>query len=354
VSRKGVVIWLAVGLGVTALIVTAPRSESPQVTLAVRRYLANMGLQVVDRTQLPPPGGTLILLNDLRDAEQARSLLQWAEDGGRLVVADPSSVILSLAGASVAGPIGVVGAVELEPRCLVPEVVGVGRVVARASDLALQPAHDEFVSCFPAGDGAFLLTRRYGDGRVTLLGGLTPFTNEMLTDEDNAVFALQVAGPGPEVVFGPPLPATEPPPQGGPWSLLPDRGRLMVVAAIMAAVALALVRARRLGRPVLEEAVAPIPASELVRATARMHRRARTAAYCGRLLRDSTVGRLSRGLGAAGHPEDVMGLLAHASGVPEDRVREILGGPDAKTDDELIHLGRELEELTARARRRTP
>jgi hypothetical protein len=344
---------LVVVLVVATLVLLAPRAESPEATLAVRRYLANMGLQVVDAARPPSPGGTLILLNDLRDARQAGSLLRWAERGGRLVVADPGSVIVTLAGASAAGPIGLVGTAELEPRCLAPEVAGVERIVARVSDVALQPSHDEFASCFPAGGGAFLLTRRYGAGQVTLLGGLSPWTNEMLADGGNALLAFQVAGPGPDVVFGPPLPVGAAP-QGSPWSVLPDRARVVVVAVILAAVGFALVRARRLGRPVIEEPVAPIPASELVRATARMHRRARTAAYCGRLLRDSVAGRLSLGLGAAGRAEDLSRILAHASRVPEDRVEEILRGPDPKSDEELIHLGRELEELRARTRKGTP
>jgi len=355
VSRRGIVIWLAAVLVVAALVLLAPRSERPEATLAVRRYLASMGLQVVDRAQPPPPGGTLILLNDLRDGQQAGSLLRWAARGGRLVVADPGSVIMSLAGASPAGPVGIVGTVELEPRCLAADVAGVERVVVRASDLALQANHEEFVSCLPAGAGAFLLTRRYGAGQVTLLGGLSPLTNEMLADGDNALLALQVASPGPDVVFGPPVPAVgAAAPQGGPWSVLPDRARVAVVAVAVAAVAFALVRARRLGRPVIEEPVAPIPASELVRATARMYRRARTAAYCGTLLRDSVTGRLSRRLGAAGRAEDLTRLLAHASRVPEERVEEILRGPDPQNDEELIHLGRELEELTARTRKGTP
>jgi hypothetical protein len=347
-----VIFWVVGVLAVLAMVLLAPRAENPEDTLAVRRYLANMGLDVVDAARPPPAGGTLILLNDLRDGRQAGSLLRWAERGGRLVVADPNSVIVTLAGASPAGPMGLVGLAIVEPGCVAPEVAGVERIVARASDVTLVPSHEDFVSCFPAGEGAFLLTRPYGAGQVILLGGLSPLTNELLAEGDNALMAVQVAGPGPDVVFGPPVPVGAPA-QGTPWSLLPDRARVVVVALALAAVGFALVRARRLGRPVIEEPVAPIPASELVRATARMHRRARTAAYCGRLLRDSVVSRLSRRMGAAGRSEDLSRILAHAGRVPEDRVEEILRGPDPKSDEELIHLGRELEELTARAGKET-
>ena len=352
-SRRGVAYWVGAGLVLVLMVVLAPRAESPQDTLAVRRYLANMGLEVVDASRLPPPGGTFILLNDLRDGRQAGALLRWAERGGRLVVADPRSVIVTLAGASADGPIGLVGTVDLEPGCLASEVAGVERIVARASDVALRPTHDDFVSCFPAGGGAFLLVRRHGAGQVILLGGLSPLTNELLRAEDNAVMAVQVAGPGPDVVFGPPVPPGAAP-RGSAWSLLPDRARVVVVALILAAVGFALVRARRLGRPVIEEPVAPIPASELVLATARMHRRARTAAYCGRLLRDAVADKLSRRLGVAGRGQDLSRILAHAGRVPESRVEEILRGPDPTSDEELIHLGRELEELTARTKRGMP
>lgn len=352
-SVRGGVIWLMAVLVVAALVLLAPRAETPDATLAVRRYLTHTALDVADR-EAPPTSGTLIVLNDLRDIAEAQPLLRWTERGGRLVVADPRSVILGLVGAFPAGPVGFVGPTELEPGCLAPEVVGVRRVVARASDVALQAVHEGFVSCFPAGDGAFLLTRRYGEGTVTLLGGLSPLTNEMLTEGDNALFAAQLARPGPAVVFAPPLPAASAPVEGGPWEFLPDRARVIVAAVILAEVAFALVRARRLGRPVLEEPVAPIPASELVRATARMYRRARTAAYCGKILRDATAARFARRVGAFGRGEELARILARTSGVPEERVEEILGGPDSRTDDDLIHLGRELEELTARARSGAP
>jgi hypothetical protein len=351
-SRRGVIVWVVGVLVLLAMMLLAPRAENPEDTLAVRRYLANMGLDVVDAARPPPPGGTLILLNDLRDGRQARLLLRWAERGGRLVVADPNSVIVTLVGASPAGAMGLVGVATVAPGCAAPEVAGVERIVVRASDAALRAFHEDFVSCFPVGERAFLLTRPYGAGRVTLLGGMTPLTNELLAEGDNALLAFQVAGPGPDVVFGPPVPVGARP-RGSAWGLLPDRARVVVIALALAVVGFALVRARRLGRPVLEEPVAPIPASELVRATARMHRRARTAAYCGRLLRGAVAARLSRRLGGAGRPEDLPRILAHAGRVPEERVQQILGGPDPKSDEELIHLGRELEELTARTGRAT-
>ena len=344
--------WVGAIAVLVGLVLLAPRAEDPEATLAVRRYLANIGFEVADAEQPPAPGGTLVLLHDLRAADEARSILRWVEEGGKLVVADPDSAVLDMVGGAAAGPIGLVGTVELQPRCLAPEVVGVGRVTARASDTALLAHDDAFVSCFPAGDGALLLTRRYGEGRVTLLGGVGPLTNELLADADNAVLAAQVAGPGTEVVFAPPQPSGALV-GASAWDLLPDRARVVVVALILSGVGFALVRARRLGRPVREDPVAPIPASELVRATARMYRRAGAVAYCATLLREAYLGRLSRGRWAMAGGEAPVRMVARATGLPQRRVEEILRGPDPHTDDALIRLGLELEELATRARQET-
>jgi hypothetical protein len=347
-SRGGRLFWAAAIVLLVGLGLLAPRAEDPEATLAVRRYLAEMGFRVADGGEPPASGGTLVLLRDLREEGDARTLLRWVEDGGKLVVADPNSVLLGVLGAAPTGPIGLVGTTELEPRCLAPEVVGVGRAAVRASDIALRAADDAFVPCFPGGDGAFLLTRRYGDGRVTLLGGLSPLTNELLRNGDNAVLAAQVAAPGPEVVFGAPVPPGAPA-SGGVWDFLPEGARLLVVATILAGIAFALVRARRLGAPVLEEPVAPIPASELVRATARMYRRAGAVAYCGTLLRQASAARFMKRLWAA-RGDDLPRMVARTSGLPEERVASILHGPEPRTDEALIELGLELEELSARAR----
>ena len=332
-----------------ALVLLTPPAEDPGSTVALRRYLTNLGFEVSDSASPPAAGGTLILLHDLREPEEERSILSWVERGGKLVVADPNSSVLGLVGASRTGPIGFAGTVEVEAACLAPEAVGVATVVVRASDAALRAEAAEFISCLPTGDGAFILTRRYGGGRITLLGGMSPLTNALLTDADNAVLALQIAAPGREVVFGPPLP---PDPSGTTslWDLVPEPARAGGVAMILAVLTFALGRARRLGRPVLEEAVAPIPASELVRATARMYRRGRAVAYCGSLMREVAGVRFSRARGAANRAADLVAAMSHATAVPEDRVRQILNGPPPNTDADLIALGRDLEELTSRAR----
>jgi hypothetical protein len=345
ITRRRVLI--AGTLAILALLVLlTPRSEDPDSTLALRRYLENLGVEVSERDGLPIDGGTLVLLADIRGPDEAQPILDWVGAGGDLVVADPMSSIVEMVGGSAGATLGFGGALDLKPGCVAPAVVGVDRVVARATDLVLVAGDPALVSCFPVGNGALLLTRAYGEGTVTLLGGSSAFTNALLREADNAVFAAGVMGSGSEVVFGPP--ATAVPGSSGLWDTLPDRARAAVWAIIAAVVAFALVRARRLGQPMVEEPIAPIPGSELVRAAGRMYRRARATAYAGTLMRQATVARMSRRFGTAG-AHDLSGAVARASGLPRERIEEILAGRDPRDDAELMTLGTDLERLSAGA-----
>lgn len=349
-TRRRVILVVATVIGLGMLIGLTPRSEDPDSTLALRRYLANLGLTVNEGADLPTPGGTLVLLADVRTTDDAQPLLDWAQGGGHLVVADPASEIVGMVGAVTGPPLGWAGLHELEPGCMSAAVVGVERIVVRAADRILVANDPAFITCFPVDYGGLLLTRAFGDGTVTLLGGATAFSNALLPEADNAVLAAGLAGPGPEVRFGPPATGV-----GGPtstWDALPDGGRAALIAIIAAAVAFALVRARRLGGPVIEEPIAPIPGSELVRAAGRMYRRARTPGYAGSLMRRAAISRLSKRLGVV-DARELSGALARLSELPRERIEEILQGPAPRDDDELMALGADLEAVTTRAEMRS-
>lgn len=339
-----VAVWLSIVMLLGVLLVLMPRAESGESTLALRRFLAGAGIEVSQGGLPPSPEGTFLLLHDLRSREEARSLLDWAASGGRLVVADPASAIVGLAGAEAGEPLGLVGAQTREPACLAEEVVGVRRIVARASDRALRG--DPFVSCF----GGLAMVRAHGQGSVVLLGGFTAFTNEYLRSADNALFALRVLGRGPTVTFGSPTP-----PQGGSpamsvWAALPDRAKAMIVAIVVAAVAFAAVRGRRLGTPLTEEPIAPIPASELVRATSHLYRRSRSLGHAARVMRASTRARIGRRFGVEAGHDELRAIAANATGMPPERVEEALAGPEPRSDEELIRLGSLLAEVETKAR----
>lgn len=341
--RGALVTMVLAGLVVGGVLLAGPPADEH---LALRRFLSERGLSVFSSSDAPTPPGTLVLLSDVRTPGQAEALLRWVERGGRLVVADPRSPVLGLLGVDVGDPIGLFGTVTMSPGCPAPEVVGVEEIVADAGGVSVVPAGPDAVACFlrPGGPSVVFVDR--GEGRVAILGGGSFLTNDLLDEGDNAILALRVVGDEGPVVFGP----AAPPGARGPglWVLLPAPARLLVVEVAIGGMLFALARARRLGRPVIEEPIAPIPGGELVRATAALYRRSRAAAFCGRLLRRSAFERLSRRVGGSPDLSDrgFADLVAGSSGLPRDRVEVALVGPEPENDGELLALANDLSDIT--------
>jgi hypothetical protein len=181
-----------------------------------------------------------------------------------------------------------------------------------------------------------------------VLGGFSPFTNALLDHADNAAFAEQVLGASQPVVFGstvvPGTPATVGR-EKGVWGSLPAAAKATLVAVAIAALFFVLVRGRRLGKPVLEEPLSPIPAGELVKATGKLYRKAGARRFAADLMRTGTATQTARRLGlpASTPPDALAAAVSSASGLPRDRVTRAFEGPGPANEDELLALARELE-----------
>lgn len=363
--------WLWLGL-VAVLIVLAALAGGPGAspdagpggTLALRRLLGRMGYQVQDADNPPAGRGVFLLLADLRSQTQDDALLGWARDGGTLVVADTGSVILSEQGITEPGIVGSYsGSANLAPGCAAPETVGVDRLTVDGSDSVLAAGDAGTVGCFPTGGragGDFELAEPIGRGRLVVLGGISPFTNQLLDKQSNATFALGLLGSaGTTVVFGSPAPPAAAT-QAGLWGSLPGTARAVLVEVVIALLVFAAYRARRFGKPVVEHLPAPVPAGELVDAVGRLYRSAGAAAFAGETLRAFTMRWLGArtgagpgaGPGAVGgwpgaDPEALSTALAELTGRRREDVHRVVAGPPASRDEDLITLGRELEELRA-------
>ena len=200
--------------------------------------------------------------------------------------------------------------------------------------------------------GSFLVSRPVGAGTAVILGGSSPFTNALLDHAGNASFAEEVLGSSSPIVFGTavvPGTGTAAEREKGVWGSLPAGAKAALVAVAIAALFFVLVRGRRLGRPVLEEPISPIPAGELVRATAKLYRKARARGFAGELLRTGAATQTARRLGipASTSPEALASAVSDTAGLPEERIRRALDGPPPGTDDQLLALGRELEDIRA-------
>jgi hypothetical protein len=361
-TTTGPVLAVAAGAIVALILFAIPARRSggldpagPDGTLALQRFLAGTGSTVRPGETPPGPPGTFVLLSDLRDEGQVRGLLSWARSGGRLVVADPGSLVVDLLGLTASERIGgVFGTSKLSPACAAPEAAGVDTLIVRVSDMGLAGMGPGETACFRRSGRAYAVVTREGAGTVIVLGGPSALSNDLLDDGDNATFAAQALSSGGPVVFGPALPSRAPAvgPRRSPglWSLLPARAKAVVLTLALAALAFALARARRVGRPPLEEPIAPIPASDLVRAASRLYRSARAAGFAGRLLRQGAARRMARRIGVppGTPPEDLATILPLPPGEEGRALREALTGPEPASDENLIALGREIERLRAR------
>jgi hypothetical protein len=187
-----------------------------------------------------------------------------------------------------------------------------------------------------------------------VLGGSSPLTNALLGRADNAAFAQGVFGAGGPVVFGPPLPPGGSSPKGV-FGSMPAGARVVLFQIALAAVVFAFVRGRRFGKPTFEKIPSPVPSGELVHAVARLYRSARARAYAGDALRRGTRRRLRSRLGLGPEPaatggadEALSSTVSELTGTRPDDVQRLLQGPGPTTEQELIVLGRELEELRRR------
>jgi hypothetical protein len=324
----------------------------PGGTVALERFLGRMGADV-SSGERPPERGVFVLLADVRDEEQAADVLSWVDRGGRLVLADPYAATASAAGVEPGGP---VGRSVLSPGCVAPEAAGVDRLTVSDHERGLE-LPPEAVACFPSGEDPFLGVVPYGRGTVVALGGASPLTNELLLRTGNARLALRAVAPAEgcpagtpvcgQVVFGPPAPA------GfgqalGLWASLPPRARVVAFGLGLALVVFAAARGRRLGRPVVEEPLTVIPASQLAHAASGLYRNARAVAHAGTLLRDAAAWRISRRLGfPTADAGEVRGLLEADGRLGE--APGILGAPPPRDDTELLELGEGLARLESAA-----
>src|SRR6266511_3934391 len=146
--RKDLVLLAALAVVFIGGLALIGPSRTADDTLALRRFLSESGLVVRTEASVPPPPGTFVLLRDVRDGEQASSLLRWARSGGRLLVADPGSLPLPLLSADPGVRVAPAGARALLPDSASPETVGVPEGLAEARDLAVGSSTVVARDCF--------------------------------------------------------------------------------------------------------------------------------------------------------------------------------------------------------------
>ncbi len=328
----------------TALIVGRPDGDGPPLdpdsvgelgTQGLVEFLERSGAQV--RRGLPTGDVSVTLvLQDRLSGGQREDLLSWIQAGGTAVVADPTSPLIAT------GLVGTVAGDELgRGVCDIDALDGVNELDAAALAL-LAPVASSSV-CFGDGDGAYILRFPDGDGVVTALGGALPFTNERLDEADNAVLAgrLLLEGDGSITVVYTPISSTADTITLG--DLIGSNVRWFGWQLVVVAVVGLLWAARRFGSVVREPAVVELPGSLAVRATAELHRRARSAPHSVEVIHRSLLTRVrsEHRLPPEVDPRHAAALLAGRTGADADDIVDLLTAPESHEHDRtpLQHAG---------------
>ncbi len=267
------------------------------------------------------------------------ALDRWIDDGGTLVVTDPSAdrspaiAAFAIEPATIARGSACTAAAPTGPLRLddVESVVGVVATFEAASG-----------SCFAAADGGVaLVARSQGDGRVVAVGGTEPFTNAWLAEADNAVLAIRLLRAGVDrgdgsdgsdgaarvVLLQPTIVGTG---ERTLWQLVPDGVWYALVQFALAFVVLVAALGRRLGEPVEEPRLRPLPSTATVDAVGELLHRGRQRGLAATWLRQRAHREASRLPG--GPREEVAATLGDAVPASDRELVEVAAAVDRVRD----------------------
>lgn len=361
---RSVRVPLAVGLLVLLVVVVGalldqrrsglldPRASSPDGSRALATLLRDRGVAVDLVTtvgSLAPGAGDVVLvpLPMLLTEAQVARLGQLPSEVPLVIVAAAQPVLDVVApGVRVAG---VHDSATRQPACaLAPALVAGAATTGGVTYASSRPGS---VGCYGVGGQPSLLVLPADTGRrVVLLGTPEPLVNARLADEGNAALALGLLAGGDRVLWLLPTPGAEVlAGERRPTlvELLPDSTLAAVGQLGVAALLVALWRARRLGAPVREPLPVVVRAAEVVEGRGRLYRAARSRDRAAEALRSGARAELADRLGVpvdAG-PDALVAAVTVRSGRPAGTVADLLHGPAPGSDDSLVRLADALDSL---------
>jgi hypothetical protein len=196
-------------------------------------------------------------------------------------------------------------------------------------------------------DGA--LVRYSDDGReVTVVGSADFMTNGALLDEGNAALAMNLAGSHPRMIWYAPQYSEAESGRGATiYDVIPDRVTWIGWQLLLVVALLALWKGRRVGPLVAERLPVVVRASETVEGRGRLYRSLRSRDRAADALRTAALQRMQPRLGLshdADPPAIVQAVAAHCATHPQT-LAHILFGPPPASDDDLVNLARELDDI---------
>jgi Domain of unknown function (DUF4350) len=342
-------------VAVVSAYLTAPRpggrmdaeSTGPDGAHALVTLLRDRGVDVVvaknidDVERAARPDSLLLVAETYRlvDNDVIARLAKVPSD--RLLVEPVSNVRKTLAPGIRIGSGATMGG---EPRCDLPEAIKAGDVQFGVSDTYETVGDNEATKCY---DGAVV---RYRDGgrTVTVVGSADFMMNSDLPKQGNAALAMNLAGARPRLIwYVPERIEGEKTDASDIKHLIPDNARWVVWQLWFVVLLAALWRGRRMGPLVAEKLPVIVRASETVEGRGRLYRSRRARDRAADALRTAALQRVlpRLGLGVNASAPAVVAAVAGRCDKPPEVLHHILFGSFPSTDDGLVTLARELDDI---------
>jgi hypothetical protein len=210
------------------------------------------------------------------------------------------------------------------------------------------------IACYPSGGFPSLVRYRAAGRQISILGSGAPLMDGWLARNGNAALTLNLLSVHRRIVWlTPEPPLTQPlparpgePVRPGP-ALIPWQAWLVAIQLGIAAVLVALWRARRLGPLITERLPVVVRASETVEGHAVLYQSRRARGRAAAALREDLLARMLPVLGLArdAPAEAVTGAVAARSRHSQQAIADILYGQEPGTDAGLVAMARSLDEL---------
>lgn len=319
-----------------------PRSVAPDGSRALAALLGDYGVDV-ERVHtlaaaMRATSGDATVLVTHPDLLAPSDLDRISAHAGGLVLIAPNQEL-----ARVADPDIEVGGTTADaphaPECALASAAG----EATTGGVGYRTPHGE--RCYPTTAGASLVRVGHDGTPVTLLGTATPLTNDALDEDGNAALSLRLLGERERLVWYLPSPGDQGRGTASLLALLPPGWKYGLATLAIAAVLLALWRARRHGPVVTEPLPVVVHAAETTEGRARLYRRAGAADHAAEALRAAARHRIAAhaGLAADAGPEAVVAAASRARDAHE--AYWLLYGPAPSDDGALVRLAAELDRL---------
>jgi hypothetical protein len=359
--RSWLIVGLIVAIGGTGIAILHrppsnqylnPGSVAGDGTHALADVLTDLGHQVSTVTTIPAAlrsataGSTLVITSP--EYLSGSDLTALAGARANVLLVDPTAASL----ARIAAQVTLFGSVEpvvaTAPECGLRAAALAG-VADMGGENLLVLAAGSGQQCYTSTSGPTLVQLQLRGRAVTVLGTAAPLTNAELAHQGNAALAVNLM-PSRRIVWLVPPVAAVAPTKAGPktfFGLLPLSVYLVAIQLALAVLLAAGWRARRLGQLVAEPLPVVVRASETTEGHGRLYQSRHARGKAAAALRKAALVRVTR---AAGLPhgagqEAVSAALAQRSGSDQAAVTDLLYGPAPRTDQALVALVRDLDEL---------